>query len=110
MTRTLSKMDRIEQSHFTKRVRERLHPVFGKLDPNTLWEFLKAHCHVDGHPFVSSFCRVSRDGKRVWKIEVPGIGHFYALVWETKKGRVPMTVFVSGMTIRREGKDSVRLP
>lgn len=94
---------KIEQSHFNQRVRERLWPVFGQIDPEILFDAIKEYIET-GHPYLSYVGRISRDGKRLWRIEVPPTGHFYTVVRHGESGLFPMTVLVPGMRVGREGK------
>lgn len=99
---------RIEQSHFNMRVRERLWPVFGEISPESLFEALREYI-ATGHPYLSYVGRISRDGKRLWRVEVPPIGHFYAVVRHAETGVYPMTVLLPGMRVGREGKSMMTL-
>jgi hypothetical protein len=99
---------RREQSHFNERVRERLWPVFGHIDPEQLFTALQENVET-GHQYLSYVCRISRDGKRLWRVDVPPSGHFYAVV-RHYEGRVyPMTILLPGMKVGREGKSTITL-
>jgi hypothetical protein len=97
-----------EDSHFHQRVRERLWPVFGPIDAAALHTALRQNLRPEC-PHVEYVCRISRDGRRLWRILMPGDRHFYALAHHNDEGVWPMTVLLPGMRIAREGKSSLRL-
>ena len=98
----------IEQSHFSQRVRERLWPVFGQIDPIEFFEVVKASI-LHGDERLSYVCRISRDGKRLWRIEAPPKGHFYVVARQEDDRVFPITVLLPGMSVGREGKSTLKL-
>lgn len=107
-TEALYRQRLIEKSHFNQRVRERLWPTFGEIDPEQLFAALQEYINT-GHHYLSYVCRISRDGKRLWRIEVPPIGHFYVVVRHADGRVFPMTVLLPGMRVGREGKEAITL-
>lgn len=94
---------RIEQSHFNKRVRERLWPVFGPIDPMILFQEISEYI-ASGDPRMSYVGRISRYGRRLWRLDVPQKGHFYIVVQHDGDRTTPMTILMPGMRYERVGK------
>ena len=95
-------------SHFNQRVRERLWPQFGMVDPEIVFTLIQEYI-ANEDPSISYVCRISRDGKRLWRIEMPPKGYFYSIVRHSTYGVYPMTVLTPGMNVGREGKTVLRL-
>jgi hypothetical protein len=96
-------------AHFEERVRDRLWPVFGPMDAAILYEQLIEAMPL-GNQYLTFVSRVSRCGKRIWRVDIPPIGHLYVLIQHIAGGQArPITILMPGMTIGREGKDPIHL-
>lgn len=100
---------RVEQSHFNQRVRERLWPVFGQVDPMILYQEIIEYL-ANGHPRMTYIGRISRYGRRLWRLEMPPSGHCYVVVQHDENRTTPMTVLMPGMRYDRVGKAATTLP
>ncbi|MBB95598.1 MAG: hypothetical protein CML68_13535 [Rhodobacteraceae bacterium] len=89
--------------HWKHRVTERI----GCVDPKTLWDAVQWAVANDRDDLAEFVCRVSKTGRRLFRIKVPPGRVFFVLI--NTDTMTPITVMPPGFRVNRQGKRAMVL-